>query len=156
MKDFDKDIHINLILPRVKAMSGKQVLQILARETAKYLHTTPQSLMMHINKNNGLTESGIGGGVAMPHIQIRRADRPFTVLARLEKPITFNAPDNMPVDIACLLISPKADGPLHLRRLARLSRTFSNNEICEKIRHADRIEAIRAAVSGTEGWMIAA
>lgn len=78
--------------------------------------------------------SGVGGGVAIPHLRLPRLERSFTFLTRLSRPLDFNAVDDRSVDIVCLLLSPESEVALHLRRLSRLSRLLRNDILLQKIR----------------------
>ena len=53
-----------------------------------------------------LGSTGIGDGIAIPHGKLPELDRLFGLVARLEKPIDFEALDGQPVDILFLLLAP--------------------------------------------------
>ena len=100
--------------------------------------------------------SGVGHGVAIPHLKLSGIDKPFTALVSLNNALDFEAPDNKPVDLVCLVISPESDGPLHLRRLSRISRMLHNESLHEKICETDDADAIHALFMAPEEWMMAA
>jgi PTS system nitrogen regulatory IIA component len=134
----------DLIFPALDAASRRQVFQTLAEEVA--LHTTlPAGLVLEqLLLKEQKSGSGIGGGVAIPHLKMPGIDEPFTLLARLCNRIDFSAIDEQGVDLVFLLISPEDDGPLHLRRLARVSRTLRNEALCSQLRKAPDAMAMRA------------
>jgi PTS system nitrogen regulatory IIA component len=68
------------------------------------------SIAAELLRREELGSTGIGEGVALPHARIDRIDRPYGVLARLHRPVAFNAVDGMPVDLVFILLTPEA-GP---------------------------------------------
>ena len=91
--------------------------------------------------------SGIGGGVAIPNIQIAEIQSMFGIFIKLNKSINFNAVDNEPVDLIFTLISPKNQQPNHLNLLAFLSRLFINKKIIKNLRASLDKETIYAILT---------
>ncbi len=74
-------------------------------------------------------------------------DRLYALFARLETPIDFDAIDEQPVDLICVLLAPETAGADHLKALARVSRLLRDRAICEKLRGTDSAEAIHALLT---------
>ena len=74
-------------------------------------------------------------------------DRLHGLFARLEKPVDFDAIDEQPVDLICLLLAPETAGADHLKALARVSRLLRDPSICEKLRGTDKPDAIYALLT---------
>lgn len=69
-----------------------------------------------------LQSTGLGGGVAVPHVRnplVLDVETPSVTLCFLEKPIEFGALDGQPVQILFTLVSPSVRAHLYL--LSRLS-----------------------------------
>ena len=69
-----------------------------------------------------LESTGIGDGIAIPHVRnpvVLHVTRPLITLCFLEQPVAFGALDGKPVSIVFSLISPTVRA--HLRLLSRLS-----------------------------------
>ena len=71
----------------------------------------------------------------MPHARMPEVQKPFGMLARLKKPIDFDAIDGAPVDIVFLLLMPVAPSE-HLNVLAAVAR---------QLREPDRLVRLRGA-----------
>lgn len=74
-----------------------------------------------------LGSTGIGQGVAIPHVRnpvVLHVSKPTVTLCFLENPIDFNAIDGQPVNILFTLISPTVRAHLHL--IARLCYVLNN------------------------------
>lgn len=64
-----------------------------------------------------LASTGVGGGIAMPHLRnpiVLHLTRPLVSLSFLERPVDFHALDGEPVTALFTLISPTVKAHLHL------------------------------------------
>jgi PTS system nitrogen regulatory IIA component len=76
-----------------------------------------------------LGSTGIGGGIAIPHVRnpvVLHVTKPTVTLCFLENPIEFKAIDGKPVNILFTLISPSVRAHLHL--LSRLGFVLHNTD----------------------------
>lgn len=75
-----------------------------------------------------LGSTGIGKGVALPHVCLPDLNQPYALFYSLARPIAFDAIDNEPVDLLCAIISPakpdrgKGDSLSLLAAMARILR----------------------------------
>jgi PTS system nitrogen regulatory IIA component len=156
MSSANDNVEVNVILPGLRAAGGKQVLQLVAAEASLHVNADAEFLYDDLVRKEAHTPSGIGGGVAILHLQTPRLTKPFMMLARLHEGIDFNAVDNEHVDLVALLLSPEKDGPLHLCRLAHVSRIFRSERLCADLRNAKDEDAIRALLMTPDEFQIAA
>lgn len=156
MSSAKDNVETNVILPGLKVGSSKQVLQLVAAEASLHIDADAEFLYDELVRKEAHTPSGIGGGVAILHLQTSRLTKPFVMLARLHEHIDFNAVDNEHVDLVVLLLSPEKDGPLHLCRLAHVSRVYRSERFCAELRSAQGEDGIRALLMMPEEWQIAA
>lgn len=151
-----QDVQADIILPDLKAMSGKEVLQILATEVALRTCKSPSSIYDRLIQQEEESASGIGGGVAIPHMQMEDLTAPLMILARLDQGLDFNSIDQQNVDLIFLLVSPKEEAGIHLRRLSRISRTLKNEALCSQLRAAKDAHEMRALLGLSQEWLVAA
>ncbi len=157
MNDLIKDIKIDLIVSNVKANSQKQVFKALASEAAKLSGLQEPELYEALIASEKESGSGIGDGVAIPHIRLGQLKQSLMILVRLEEAITFDAVDGEPVSLICMVLSPEKEGALHLRRLARISRLLRHNQLRKHLRNADSADAMYSIIeSATTDLMMAA
>ena len=71
----------------------------------------------------------------------------YALFAQLETPIDFDAIDEQPVDLICVLLAPETAGADYLKALARVSRLLRDRAICEKLRGTDGANAIHALLT---------
>lgn len=159
MSDIYEDIFIDLVLPANKAGSQKQMFRDLAAAASQKCSIPEQTIFDRLMDRERLASSGIGDGVAIPHLKFRRLQTPITALLVAETPASFRAVDDLPVDIVYMLLSPDVSGPVHLRRLSRITRFLRNHEVRRRIReagHTGDAEALRSIFIAPEGWLMAA
>lgn len=85
-------------------------------------------------EREGLGQTGMGQGIALPHARLADAQEVCGFFLRLEKPLNFDAVDRQPVDLVFALIAPECAGVDHLKALALVSRTLRDHAICAKLR----------------------
>ncbi|RMG09394.1 MAG: PTS IIA-like nitrogen-regulatory protein PtsN [Planctomycetota bacterium] len=135
------------IVPRLKVSSKKQALQELAKRAAHLTGLPERTIFEVLSERERLGTTGVGHGVAIPHGKLPQLQRLHALFARLEAPIDFDAIDEQPVDLICVLLAPETAGADHLKALARVSRLLRDRAMCEKLRGADSAEAIHALIS---------
>src|SRR6266851_1065325 len=96
IKDFLAPLHVVIDL---RASDKKRLLEELARRAAAAVGLGAESIASALSKREALGSTGTGGGVAVPHARLAGLGRPFGLLARLTKPVDFDAIDGQPVDL---------------------------------------------------------
>ena len=75
-------------------------------------------------------------GVAIPHVRLEQVKSPSGIMVRLKDPIDFNAVDEQPVDLVCLLLLSKENESAQLKVLAGIARRLRRLELLEELRRA--------------------
>lgn len=88
-----------------------------------------------------LGSTGLGQRIAIPHARLAGLKSVYCALYKLAKPIEFDAIDDLPVDIAALLLIPLADERHGIQALSCIARTLKSPELLADIR--DRARAAR-------------
>jgi PTS system nitrogen regulatory IIA component len=140
-------ISLDAIVANLRATSKKQALQDLARRAADVTGEPERAIFEVLIERERLGTTGVGNGIAIPHGKLSGLDKLHGLFARLETPIDFDAIDEQPVDLICLLLAPESAGADHLKALARVSRLLRDRSICEKLRGSDTAEAIFALLT---------
>ncbi len=135
------------VVAKLRVTSKKQALQELAKRAAELTEQPERAIFEVLVERERLGTTGVGNGIAIPHGKLPGLDRLHGLFARLEKPIDFDAIDEQPVDLICLLLAPETAGADHLKALARVSRLLRDPAICEKLRGTDKSDAIYALLT---------
>jgi PTS system nitrogen regulatory IIA component len=118
----------------LKANSKKQVLQELAALAARGAEVSERDIFDALLQRERLGSTGIGNGIAIPHGRFAQVTRLTGVFARLEKPIDFEAVDDLPVDLVFVLLAPEDAGADHLQGLAKIARLLRTPSIVQALR----------------------
>jgi nitrogen PTS system EIIA component len=152
----DGTLRLNAVIPRMKVNSRKQVLARLSEEIAASTGLDQEYLLRKLLFREQAETSAVGNGVAIPHLYMKNLESPFTMFARLDQPVGFGAPDGAPVDLVFLVMSPDTDGPLHLRRLARVSRLLRDEALRTHLRGTDDADTLYSLLHDPVYRMLAA
>lgn len=90
--------------------------------------------------------TGIGHGLAIPHIPSDCVNEVVAVFARSKKGIEFDAQDNQLVYFVVLFIVPKENFNLHLNTLAAIARSLMDRNVREELAAAEGREEILAVL----------
>ena len=135
------------VIANLRVTSKKQALQELAKKAAQLTGLEEREIFEVLVERERLGTTGVGNGIAIPHGKLAGLEQLHGLFARLEKPIDFEAIDEEPVDLICLLLAPETAGADHLKALARVSRLLRDSSICEKLRGTDRADAVYALLT---------
>jgi nitrogen PTS system EIIA component len=119
------------------AFADKQkLLEELARRAAMIVDVLPALMLSELLKRERLGSTGMGGGVAIPHVRFHQVGKSFGMLIRLKKPIDFDAVDDAPVDTIALLLLPDTPNGERLGALACIARKLRDPVIMAALRRA--------------------
>jgi PTS system nitrogen regulatory IIA component len=90
--------------------------------------------------------SGLGNGVAVPHLYIDELDQTVIAIARIPQGIDFDAIDNKPVHLVCLILSNPDSYQSHLNLLAHFARKFQIHTFMDEILKAGSKKSILASL----------
>ena len=137
----------NAVVPALKVNNKKQALQELAARAAALTGQGERVILEILLQREKLGSTGVGHGIAIPHGKIPKLGRLFGLLARLDRPIDFEALDGQPVDLIFLLLAPEGAGADHLKALARVARLLRDPEMARKLRQSRDAEALFAVLT---------
>lgn len=110
-----------------------------------------QFLFQVLLAREALGSTGIGDGIAIPHVRnpiVLHLARPMVTLSFLEKPVDFGAIDGQPVTTLFTLISPTVRAHLHL--LSRLGYALRNADFKNAVVQQHSRDDILAALAKVE------
>jgi PTS system nitrogen regulatory IIA component len=135
------------VLMDVSAPDKARLLQKLADRAASALDLPAERILRELSAREELGSTGTGSGIAIPHARIEGIKKPFGILARLKRPIDFNAIDDQPVDVVFLLLLPTAPAGEQLNALASVARRLRNPQILHSLRAAAHYSDLFGAIS---------
>jgi PTS system nitrogen regulatory IIA component len=130
--------------------SGKaQCLNDLAKKAGIVLGIEPGLIAGALNHRESLGSTGLGNGIALPHARLGAVAKPFCLLARLRDPLAFDAVDEKPVDLVCLVLLPASQSSEQLNVLACIARRLRDTTALAAMRKAREPRTLHAAATGT-------
>jgi PTS system nitrogen regulatory IIA component len=120
----------------VRASDKVQLLRELSQRAAGRLDLPADRVVRAILDREGLGSTGVGGGIALPHARLEEVKAAFGLLARLRRPIEFEAVDGKPVDLVFLLLLPAKTEGEQLNVLATVARRLRDAAVLDQLRRA--------------------
>ncbi|MBI5160418.1 MAG: PTS sugar transporter subunit IIA [Micrococcales bacterium] len=93
------------------------------------------------------TDTGVPGGIAIPHCRSTSVLEPTLAMARLNPKVDFGAADG-PADLAFFIAAPDGADQMHLQLLAKLARSLIREDFTAALRAATTPQQIVDLVDG--------
>ena len=139
------------IRTKLKSANKKQLLQDIANIASEHVGIPYMNIAKYLQQREILGPTGIGNGVAIPHVKIKGLTKIFGFFVSLERPIDFESADKQPVDLVFTLLAPEDNnGTEHLKALAMVSRVFSDKSIRSKLRSSENTESVFAILTSSK------
>lgn len=118
-----------VILEELESSGADQVLdEVLAAMVAsgRLAERDVAAVGKKLAEREALGSTGIGNGVAVPHVKSERIDKISMALARSSSGIEYRAIDGRPVHIFFMILAPEDSADDHLRALRWISSLARN------------------------------
>lgn len=135
------------IFPAFEATSKKQALLDLSARAAEATDIEARVIYDTLLQRERLGSTGLGRGIAVPHVKLSGLTGIVCIFARLTQPIDFESQDGEPVDLLFLLLAPEHAGGDHLKALARISRLVREPAALERLRTAPDLPGLKRALT---------
>jgi PTS system nitrogen regulatory IIA component len=137
----EEDISLDLVT------KGKHsALSRIAVRIARRSGLDEQMVLSGLLHREGLGSTGIGRGVAIPHVLLDMISSPVASLTRLAQPIDFHSPDDDPVDLLYTLLWPRSAVPAFLPALSQMCRLLRSPQVREGLRQARSADEAMAII----------
>jgi PTS system nitrogen regulatory IIA component len=124
------------ILPDLKALNKKGILEELVVPVAEIAGVSQQDLSKVLMERERLGSTGIGGGIGIPHGKMKNLESLVLGFGLSRKGVDFESLDGQPTHIFFLLVTPENSTGLHLKLLARISRILKNDPFKSRLLEA--------------------
>lgn len=143
----------DLVGPAQCSVGGRYVdkdacLSDIAYWAASALCVDASMILETLRHREVLGSTGLGAGIALPHARIAGLAKPYLAVVQLRAPIDFDAVDDRPVDIVCLILLP-ANGPVGNDILACAVRRLHDGAVLAAMRKAKNPQALHDALAGS-------
>jgi mannitol/fructose-specific phosphotransferase system IIA component (Ntr-type) len=114
-----------------------------ARATGAFSEKVAKAMQKRLLEREALGSTGLGNGVAVPHVKSDGVDRIVLALGRSKHGLDWQAIDGRKVHIVFLLVSPAEDPELHLRCLRWIATLARSADFRRFLLDADDAGAMR-------------
>lgn len=135
------------IIASLKATNKKDALQELAAIAAAKTGLDEREIFNMLLQRERLGSTGLGRGIAIPHVKLNGLREIVCLFARLDVPIEYESHDGEPVDLVFMLLAPEDASGDHLKALARISRLVREPSILDDLRNAPDAAALHSALT---------
>lgn len=123
---------------------------LAARVVAQGRATDADALFADAWAREEKDETGLPGGIAIPHAKSAAVTEPSLAFARLAPGVDFGAPDG-PADLVFLIAAPEGAAEAHLAVLSKLARSLMQDDFTRGLRAAASDEEVVAIVRAAIG-----
>ncbi len=106
----------------------------------------PGSLLSEVHKREKLGSTGIGKGVAIPHVHLDEITQMHVAMITTSEGIDYDAIDDEPCRIFIIVVAPDQDRETYLHLLAQVSRLFRHDEVRREVLKAETAEELLEAL----------
>ncbi|MFC4169167.1 PTS sugar transporter subunit IIA [Teichococcus aestuarii] len=114
----------------------KELLEMLAQEASVRLSYDGPTVLDALQARERLGSTALGRGVGLPHTRLEGLGTPLALLARLTRPIDFEARDGEPVDLVFMVLWPENSAEGFLPALSGICRVLRGNQLPRQLRQA--------------------
>jgi Kef-type K+ transport system membrane component KefB/mannitol/fructose-specific phosphotransferase system IIA component (Ntr-type) len=131
------------ILPALKVENRDDAIRELVGSLASHLAEPAREhlIQLVLTRENDFG-TGIGQGVAVPHVRMDNLRKPIIVFGRSSQGIDWDAPDGKPVRHLFLILTPSGLADVHMQVLAEIARIMCSPKTRETIDRAEDAEQL--------------
>lgn len=135
-----------LFLRDLQAESRREAIRELAAAAAAQSGLDGDRIEAAAWAREQIAATGIGHGVALPHLRTTEVQAPVVVVGLSEAGVDFDSPDGQPVHVIFLLITPAADPAVQLELSANISQLFRDPHSLDRVLRAENYTEFLAAL----------
>jgi mannitol/fructose-specific phosphotransferase system IIA component (Ntr-type) len=133
------------IIPRLQGVKRddaiKELIAILEK-TGKISEENSAEIAKAVIKRENEASTGIGKGVAVPHIRHKLVKKIVAAIGISARGIDFSSLDKQPVYTVILLLSP-VDGDQHLQAMESIFEHLQNDNFRKFLRQSETVDQIK-------------
>ncbi len=147
-------ICIDAIVPRLASSERDAVIEELVaalHKKKKLGKAKPADLVKAMIQRENEASTGIGKGVAVPHVKDAGITKLVAVVGCSETGIDFSSLDKQPVYTVFLLLSPASNPDKHLQAMETIFKNLQKDDFRRFLRQAQTAEDISEAIKDADG-----
>ncbi|MCE5186995.1 MAG: PTS sugar transporter subunit IIA [Planctomycetaceae bacterium] len=146
-------ICFDAVAAQLKSTDRDKVIEELIHSLAKcrkIQESDTKMLAKAVIKRENEASTGIGKGVAVPHVKHESIKNPVAVVGCSQEGIDFSSLDKQPVYSVFLLLSPTSNPDKHLQAMETIFKNLQKDDFRRFLRQAQSKEAIIDAIKDAD------
>ena len=142
-------ICFDAVIPQLESTDRNGAIAELATaldKTGSLGKTKCQDIVDAVVKRENEASTGIGKGVAVPHVKYDGIKKVVAVVGLSRDGIDFSSLDKEPAYTIILLVSPASDPDKHLQAMEKIFRNLQKDDFRKFLRQAMTAEEIKEAI----------
>ena len=112
----------------------KQVFEDIVQHAATRCTMDEDQIRDAVWKRERMMTTGVGKGLALPHIRVNGFPSPLVIVAICQKAATdYNSMDNQPIRLAVFLAADERDQEAYLKLLGSISAKLKEDNVIDRI-----------------------
>jgi fructose-specific phosphotransferase system IIA component len=149
MNAFGIDVAQDAICILPPGLTKHQVLDTLVDRLSEIGHVAnPQAFRQAIHAREAVMSTGIGSGIAIPHVRIEEITQPTVGVAVSKSGIDYAALDNAPVHVVVMFAMPSGADREYLGLLAQVMMVLKEPEFLQNLLRCSTTEDVARALNG--------
>lgn len=143
-------ICFDAVIPQLEATDRDGAIAELANaldKTGNIGKANCADLIKSIILRENEASTGIGKGVAVPHVKHEDIDKVVAVIGLSRDGIDFSSLDKQPAYTIILLVSPASEPDKHLRAMEKIFRNLQKEDFRKFLRQSTSVEDIRETIA---------
>lgn len=129
-------LHKESVFGKTNCTSKKCALEIISHIAGEKLNLDPQILFNDLIAREKIGSTGVGAGIAIPHVKIDSSLPATAVFIQCESAIDYDSYDGNKVDILFAIFVPEDRCKQYLSALAEISQKLLDKQFLKKLRNA--------------------
>jgi mannitol/fructose-specific phosphotransferase system IIA component (Ntr-type) len=141
------------IVAQLDSTDRNKVIEELVQSLSNHKEipgTDSNTLVKAVVKRENEASTGIGKGIAVPHVKHEAITEPIAVVGCSQEGIDFSSLDKQPVYSVFLLLSPMSDPDKHLQAMETIFKNLQKDDFRRFLRQAQTSEAIIEAIKDAD------
>jgi nitrogen PTS system EIIA component len=142
------------IVAQLKSKQRDDVIRELVLalcKSGKIPKDSAEGIAKAVIKRENEASTGIGKGVAVPHVKCPKVKDPIAAVGCLADGLDFSSLDKQPVYSVILLVSPADNPDKHLQAMETVFRNLQKDDFRRFLRQAQSAEEIQEIIQDADG-----
>ncbi|MEO0070984.1 MAG: SLC13 family permease [candidate division WOR-3 bacterium] len=127
LKDF---VFSELALDVNEPTSAEGLFMLVAEHLSRHGFIQDSKLLVaELTTREKMGSTGVGYGVALPHVVSENVQKPVVIVTKLKEPLNWDSIDGEPVRLLVFILAPEKDRNLYLSLLAEIARGLNTPDL---------------------------